>query len=56
MIWPVDVLPVCAGILDTVMFGTGFFEIIFRDTVSRQEREPEITADDDSIVVGECPA
>ena len=27
-----------------------------RDAVGRQEREPEITADDDSIVVGKRPA
>lgn len=53
---PVDVLSVCAGILDAVVFSTGFFENILRDAVSRQEREPEITADDDSIVVGKRPA
>ena len=53
---PVDVLLVCAGILDAVVFSTGFFESILRDTVGRQEREPEITADDDSIAVVECPA
>ena len=53
---PADVLSVCAGILDAVVFSTGFFESTIRDAVSRQEREPEITAYDDSIVVGECPA
>lgn len=53
---PVDVLSVCAGILDAVVFSTGIFESILRDAVGRQEREPEITADDDSIVVGKRPA
>lgn len=52
---PVDALPVCAGTLDTVALSTGFLESIFGNTVSGQEREPEITADDDSIVVVECP-
>lgn len=53
---PVDVLSVCAGILDAVVFSTGFFESTLRDAVGRQEREPEITADDDSIVVGKRSA
>ena len=53
---PVDALPVCAGTLDTVALSTGFLESIFGNTVSGQEREPEITADDDSIVVGKRPA
>ena len=53
---PVDVLSVCAGILDAVVFSTGIFESILRDAVGRQERKPEITADDDSIVVGKRPA
>ena len=53
---PVDVLPVCTGTLDTVALGTGFFESIFGDIVSGQERQPEIPADDDSIAVVECPA
>ena len=53
---PVDVLSVCAGTLDTVALSTGFLESIFWNTVSGQEREPEITADDDSIVVGKCSA
>lgn len=44
------------GHIDAVVFSTGIFESILRDAVGRQEREPEITADDDSIVVGKRPA